>query len=278
MAESNINLTTEALTPEGYERLTNGEERTLQLVQGAPVELILGQNHKIVLKRGNNGGVAISIDDINFTHLANEGGSTKADELRFPAGAHVDFYRDSDLSEIKLVKSETVSNLYFVEIPDSSINSLEEKIDFTDIKNLVDQDNLSIHIPNPSNIAPQVSQVIIMNGNNDELGVAVPMPWAEQEPLPKEDLMEKIDIWKRLAVAEEAKSQNPLADELIAMAGDPEIAGVYKNFMEQEGASRETAMIVAVVSYLYKGQLREMGKEGFVAMVKGIKTAIEIGS
>ena len=66
---------------------------------------------------------------------------------------------------------------------------------------------MSIHIPNPSNIAPQVSQVIIMNGNNDELGVAVPMPWAEQEPLPKEDLMEKIDIWKRLAVAEEAKAK-----------------------------------------------------------------------
>ena len=84
--------------------------------------------------------------------------------------------------------------------------------------------------------------------------------------------MEKIGGCRR------SKSQNPLADELIAMAGDPEIAGVYKNFMEQEGASRETAMIVAVVSYLYKGQLREMGKEGFVAMVKGIKTAIEIGS
>lgn len=113
---------------------------------------------------------------------------------------------------------------------------------------------------------------------NQAKSIAVPAPQAEQEPLPKEELMTQIDLWKRLAVAENAESRNPLADELITMAGDPEIKVVYDNFMKQDGATKESGMIIALVAYLYKNQLETMGKEKFVAMVKGIKAAIAIGS
>lgn len=280
MEANKTSLTTEALTPAGYERLENGEARNLQLVQGTPLEFILGKNHKVVLKRGDNGSVAISIDDANLFHPASGNGSTKTDELRFPAGSQVAFYRASALAEIQSTKLDFKDNGYFVELPDKAVNFRDEQIDFTDLAADAHR-NLLIVFGRPSPIAPNVTQVEITNGHST-FGVAVPAPQAEQELLLKEELMTQIDMWKRLAEAEKAEGENPLADELMAMAGDPEIKMVYENFMKQKGADKNTAMIVAVAAFLYKEQLnamgKEKGKEKFVAMVKGIKAAIAIGS
>lgn len=277
MAESKISLAAEALTPAGYERLTEpGESRNLQLVVGAPIEVILGKDHKVVLKRGSSGGCAISIDDIYFSQPASGGGSIKTDELRVPAGGKVEFHGDSGLTEIELIKSKFSADQFYVQLPGEAINYRDEKIDFADLGN-VPGAYLSITFGLPSPIAPNVSQVEITNGYGS-FGVAVPAAQAEQEQLQKVDLMTQIGIWRRLAAAEAAEGQNPLADELMAMAGDPEIKVVYENFMEQEGADKNTAMIVAMVAFLYKEQLNAMGKEKFVAMVKGIKAAIAIGS
>lgn len=258
MAESKMSLATEALTPAGYERLENGEARNLQLVQGAPLEFILGKNHKVVLRRGDNGSVAISIDDAILLHPASGNGSTKADELRFPAGSQVAFYRASALAEIQSTKLDSKNNGYFVELPDKAVNFRDEQIDFTDLSADAHR-NLLIVFGRPSPIAPNVTQVEITNGHST-FGVAVPAPQAEQELLPKEELMTQIDLWRRLAAAKEAEGENPLADELMAMAADPEIKAVYENFMGQEGADKKTAMIVAMAAFLYKDQLNKMGK------------------
>lgn len=277
MAESKMSLATEALTPAGYERLTEpGESRNLQLVVGALIEVILGKDHKVVLKRGSSGDCAISIDDIYFSQPASGGGSIKTDELRVPAGGKAEFHGDSGLTEIELIKSKFSADQYYVQLPGEAINFRDEKIDFADLGNIPGA-YLSIAFGLPSPIAPNVSQVEIINGYGN-FGVAVPAPQAEQELLPKEELMTQIGLWRRLAAAEKAEGENLLADELMAMAGDPEIKVVYENFMGQEGADKNTAMIVAVTAFLYKDQLNTMGKEEFAAMVKGIKTAIAIGS
>lgn len=277
MAESKMSLATEALTPAGYERLTEPDEsRSLQLVVGAPIELILGKNHKVVLKRGSSGGCAISIDDIYFSQPASGGGSIKTDELRVPAGGKVEFHGDSGLTEIELIKSKFSADQFYVQLPGEAINYRDEKINFSDLGNAPGA-YLSITFGLPSPIAPNVSQVEIINGYGN-FGVAVPAPQIKQEQLQKIDLMTQIGIWRRLVAAEQTESQNPLADELMAMVADPEIAEAYNNFMAQEGATKESGMIIALVAHLYRNQLKAMGEEKFLEMVKGIKAAIEIGS
>jgi hypothetical protein len=276
MSENKKNSATEALAPAGYERLMEpGESRKLQLVVGSPIELILGKNHRVILKSGSSGSFAISIDDIYFSQPASGGGSIKTDELRVPAGGEVEFHGDSGLTEIELIKSKFSADQYYVQLPGAAINFRDEKIDFADLGN-VPGAYLSIAFGQPSPIAPNVSQVEITNGYGN-FGVAVPVE-GPGSGVAKQDLTAAIGRWRLLAASETVENQNQLADELMAMAGDPDIAEVYNNFMSQEGSTKEAAMIVAVTAFLYKDQLNAMGKEKFLAMVKGIRMAIEIGS
>lgn len=280
MSESKTSLTTEVLTPAGYERLTDRrEQRNLRLGKEQSIELVVGKNHKIKLSRGKDEVVRFSVKDFKLPDARNErDDSEQAYELQLIAGEQVVIERTEKkkLTGIRVEKGEGINDsVRYIYFPNNATNLQSEQIDFTDLEEGSNNGYLI-------SINKCVSDYNIINidikNYDSNFGIAVPMQQAEQDQLPKEDIMEKIDVWRRLAVAESAESQSLLADELMAMAGDPEIKVVYDNFMKQDGAAKESGMIIALVAYLYKNQLETMGKEKFVAMVKGIKAAIAIGS
>lgn len=118
------------LTPPGYERLTKrSETRTLRLVEGESIELILGRDHIIRLRRGNDGVVRISADGLS-------------DEVKLPPNASVDIRRDPALADngLDLKKAENYDESlgrrvvdYRINLPNRAVNLCSEEIDFTDI-------------------------------------------------------------------------------------------------------------------------------------------------
>lgn len=114
----------------GHEGLTEkSETRTLRLVEGESIELILGRDHIIRLRRGNDGVVRISADGLS-------------DEVKLPPNASVDIRRDPALADngLDLKKAENYDESlgrrvvdYRINLPNRAVNLCSEEIDFTDI-------------------------------------------------------------------------------------------------------------------------------------------------
>lgn len=247
----------EAIAPPGYERLDFiGGTRTLRLVAGEPIELIFGYNHKIKLRKGDDGVVGISIDGFQLLDSRANGDGAPRDELIFPANMDVVISRDSEDDELAEEKTSRIKAyqeqdqdgdvFYSVKLPDQAVNLQGKKIDFTDTD---EGDIIDISLM-------ENNEVEITNYDTG-LGIAVPL----QQP-------ESVDLSRSEA------GPNSWNGEMAGMLKNPAARTAYENFMNQPGAAREVAMIIAVAAYLYQDQLKAMGKEGFTSMVKGIRAAL----
>ena len=172
------------LTPPGYERLTKrSEAKCLRLATGESIELIMGKDHIIRLRRGNDGVVRISIDGFQLPDPEHVG--VFLDEVELPANTSVDIRRDSILADNKFdlerMKNYDESlekrvNDDYINFPNSAVNLHGQGVDFTDIGD-GPFSGLSIMIDGRR----AGDNTIIITNHDGRFGVAVPV----QPPVPE---------------------------------------------------------------------------------------------
>ena len=141
MAEAAIlTVADRALAPPGHERLTAKCETSLRLSPGEPIELILGKDHIVRLRRGDDYVARISVDGFKLPDPDKT--DALSDEAELPMNASVDIGRDPTLADNKvdLKRGENydesfgkrVDN-YRLNFPNRAVNLQGQDIDFTDI-------------------------------------------------------------------------------------------------------------------------------------------------
>ena len=117
------------------------ETRALRLAEGESIELILGKDHVIRLRRGNDYIVRISIDGFQLPDP--DKANVLSDEVKLPMNTSVGIRRDSTLTDNKL-DLKKVQNYdealekrvddYLINFPNMVISLQGQSIDFTDIE------------------------------------------------------------------------------------------------------------------------------------------------
>lgn len=251
-------LAAEVVSPPGYERLIEVyAERVLQLTKEKPIGLILGRDHKINLRRGDDGIVRISIDGFKLPDPDNneEDGGALANELELSVGAKVEITRSGELAEIQIEQievqeDEDSNDVYCIDLPDEVVNLRGEQIDFTDVNN---DWALSILIGRRLG-----DNKIVITNYDSESGVAV--PFQRPESFDQSQSEAEPDSWN---------------NEMAGMLRNSASQTAYENFMKKPGADKKVAIIIAMAAYLYRDQLKDMGRAGFTSMVQRIKAAFE---